>query len=426
MEINGSDYYKYNSAWSYLKNNYENERADTLQQFINLLSQISSESPWYFNQVSGVDEALNRENWEVQEDRKKITINCLDDSVDHRIESLLSMYRSIVWSHVRKCEVLPANLRKFDMGLFVFSGYIQGLAGSPADPTPSTGKKQMVGIKQPKDWNPIGGNDLSANYKYIEFHNCEISLDSLSSGYSDLNNGEGIHQAYNIDIYFDDCYEKTFNPFLLKEFGDFFLWDTWTSVGRSDSGVALGEVPDEADEIESLNPAWEMTMNNRLHPYGEATNTPGTESVSTGSSNIFQKVLSQMADRASRLGQTVTSVGNGVIQSMQNSAINAVTGDLGNIYGNGMGMLGSAEAIADTVQQQVLTLGNAIAGNISGTLTGASRAATRATTAPIQKTITAPFEGWGDNHFSNGKGDLGNLYGEKQQTNTSRTLRNNL
>jgi hypothetical protein len=47
-------YYNYNSAWAYLKLNDENERAEKLEQFVTLLSNISSLSPWYFTSVSGI------------------------------------------------------------------------------------------------------------------------------------------------------------------------------------------------------------------------------------------------------------------------------------------------------------------------------------------------------------------------------------
>lgn len=235
-EVN-DDFYKYNSAWSYLKSNYEEERADALIQFVTLLSQISSESPWYFQSVSGVDEALTREKWAVSEERKKISIKCLADPVDHRIESLLSLYRSIVWSHVRKCEVLPANLRKFDMGLFIFSGLLNGLDVQRDENNMQT------------NWATFGNfttNYDRANYKYIEFHNCEISMDSIKSGFSEISNEMGFDQTFTVDIYFDDCYEHEFNPFVLREFGDFFVWDAWQKMGINEDGSTLGS-PDNID-----------------------------------------------------------------------------------------------------------------------------------------------------------------------------------
>ena len=61
------DIYNHNSAWAYLKLNDEQERAEKLEQFILLLSNISSKSPWYFSSVGGLQEALERK---VAEDGK--------------------------------------------------------------------------------------------------------------------------------------------------------------------------------------------------------------------------------------------------------------------------------------------------------------------------------------------------------------------
>ena len=252
------DYYKYNSAWAYLKSNYEEERADALVQFVNLLSQISSESPWYFQSISGIDEALVREKWAVGEERKKISIKCMNDPVDHRIESLLSLYRSIVWSHVRKCEVLPSNLRKFDMGMFVFSGLFRGLIVKNDD----NGNQS--------DWAQIGrfNDDIDrANYKYIEFHNCEIAMDSLKSGFSEMSNESGFEQEFTIDIYFDDCYEYEYNPFVMRSFGDFFLWDAW-QTSRNESGEAIGKIDGilySDERLKSIETNTLEDMNGRLN-----------------------------------------------------------------------------------------------------------------------------------------------------------------
>lgn len=342
-----NEYYKYNSAWAFLKNNYEEERADALEKFICLLSQISSESPWYFQSVSGVDEALAREKWQVSEERKKISIKCLNDPVDHRIESLLSLYRSIVWSHARKCEVLPANLRKFDMGMFVFGGLFNGL----------TVEHDEKGNQF--NWAGIGHLDDSmdrSNYKYIEFHNCEISLDSIKSGFSEISNETGFEQAFTIDIYFDDCYEYEYNPFILRSFGDFFLWDAWTNNG-----------------IVNDEPAGDTDVYNK-------------EEVQIIEEETEQEITERLAYLEYKGGwDQIKSVGKMVI----NSGINAVTGGLGNIYGKGGGLMGAADAIQQEVTKQVSSLVNKVSGNINDTAMKASKSITGTITKPILGTIKA-------------------------------------
>ena len=217
--VEDSTYYKFNSAWSYLKMNCEDERADMLVQFVNLLSNISSQSPWYFSELSGLDQALERKqimdkNFQFDEERKKISIKCLPDAYDDRIATLLDLYRSIVWSWSMKREVVPSNLRKFDMGIFIFDTPVIPFNSRPLD-------KMNV-------YSEIGESyNYKTSYKYIEFHNCEFDYNS-NKGLSAINNQEGTQPEYTIDILFDDCYEERYNEFLTTTLGDMIYWDTLT------------------------------------------------------------------------------------------------------------------------------------------------------------------------------------------------------
>jgi hypothetical protein len=227
-----ANYYQYNSAWSYLKLNGEEERAEKLQKFVRLLSNISSESPWYFSSVSGLDTALERsagqnKEFKIDEDRKKISIKCLPDAFDTRIGTLLDLYRDIIWSWQTKREIIPSNLRKFDMAIYIFS-----------DP--------IVNIHQGQsEENSASLLDNSSNYKtsykYIEFHNCEIDYNSSKSAYSELNNTDGFQPEYTIDIYFDDAYEQRYNEFMLRTMGDMITYDYMVmekSKSQSDSDIS--------------------------------------------------------------------------------------------------------------------------------------------------------------------------------------------
>lgn len=382
LDADNKDFYKYNSAWAYLKNNYEEERADALKEFITLLSQISSESPWYFKEVTGVDEALGREKWSVGDERKKISIKCLVDPVDRRIETLLSLYRSIVWSHSRKCEVVPANLRKFDMGLFVFSNMLNGITHSKTSiPFDISNQKQIDtilrgGSLDEYKWKNIGDDEAAKNqnydkyndnasYKYIEFHNCEISMDSVKSGYGTVNNESGFEQEFTIDIYFDDCYENEFNPFVMKFFGDFFIWDLWNNSSRNDQGDVEGDVPIFGEYV------------------AESTSSSSTSSESKNA------IVDNLMSRANNIKSQATNTLNGMIDDAKNSVINSITGGIGNIFGNGMGINGAFDAIEQEASQQIKSLSNKVSGNINTAATEFSRSLTKAATAPVLGTIKA-------------------------------------
>lgn len=220
--VDDKSYYMYNSAWSYLKMNDEDDRADLLKDFVNLLSNISSESPWYFSEISGLDaamdrKAINAENFTIEQTRPKITIKCLPDAIDDRIGTLLDLYRSVVWDWTSKREIVPSNLRKFDMGLFIFE-----TPNVPFHKLKKPGLSLGLGLMDEYEYASVGENvsGYATSYKYIEFHNCEIDYNSSKTLYASLNNKDGMSIEHNIEIFFDDCYETRYNEFLLKEMGD--------------------------------------------------------------------------------------------------------------------------------------------------------------------------------------------------------------
>lgn len=217
-QILNKEIYRINSAFSYLMLNDEVERASLLKDFVTLLSNISAESPWYFSAIEGLDAAMERKvtmerDFKFEEARPKFTIKCLPDAYDDRIGTLLDLYKSIVWSWAHKREVLPSNLRKFDMGILIFN--------DPTIPfhhyTHEDGSHEFAVIRGTSSYRP--------SYKYIEFHNCEIDYNSSKAGVAGLNNVTGTLPEYSIDIHFDDFYEHRYNEFSMSSMGDILLID---------------------------------------------------------------------------------------------------------------------------------------------------------------------------------------------------------
>lgn len=190
-----------NSAYNYLLRNDEQKRAALLKDFITLLSEISSKTPWYFKEVSGLDEALSRSSFykspKVDEERKKITITCLADSIDTRIGNMLDMYRAACFSWQTKREIVPANLRKFDMGIYIFL--------------------------QPTQRN-IHKNIKRVSHKYLEFHNCEIDIDSCKVNDS-FSSETAQSIEYKIVISYDNCYDNRYSNNVLGLIGDAIMTD---------------------------------------------------------------------------------------------------------------------------------------------------------------------------------------------------------
>lgn len=203
-----------NSALNYLMMNGEYERAELLEKFINLLSNINTHSPWYFSEIEGIADSINRKVFvegdvKIDEARPTMTIKCLPDPVDDRIGTLMDLYKAVCYSYVQKKEIVPANLRKFTLGLYVFQA-------------PKNIHRFSSG-----EYGTLEHNDsvFKTNTKYFEFINCEFLVLSSATAYTAFNNKEGVEHNFEIGISYDDVYDERYNAFMLRTIGDFIKTD---------------------------------------------------------------------------------------------------------------------------------------------------------------------------------------------------------
>lgn len=289
-----------NSAYNYLLRNDEKKRAALLKDFIILLSEISSKTPWYFKEVTGLGDALTRSAFyktpRVDEERKKITIKCLADSIDTRIGNMLDMYRAACFSWQTKREIVPTNLRKFDMGIYI---YLQPMK------------------------NNIHGNIKNVSHKYLEFHNCEIDIDSCKVG--DVFTNEKSQQIeYEIVISYDNCFDNRYSNNVLGLIGDAIKTDM----------IFDDDITKDVDNVygfkdDNKHSDYDGDMN-----YGEMYHASLTKETT---SSFLSKFLNNVQD--STLGVVEQSVKNGLANLL-----------LGNIYHgslvNGIKEFGQGRAVS--------------------------------------------------------------------------------
>lgn len=206
------------SAYNYLVRNNELDRADKLKHFITLLSNISSYSPWYFAEINGLDGVLEKPfksdtEYIKVEAPKSITIKCMPDSMDNRIATLLDLYKDVVYSHTWHRVILPSNLRKFDMSIYIFESPLANLHSYLNDTGLMSNSAREFNNNTPSYGLPV-------SYKRIELHDCEFEYNAAKSGYSALNNIEGFQQEFEIPIVVGDAYEYRYNVFIDREIGD--------------------------------------------------------------------------------------------------------------------------------------------------------------------------------------------------------------
>ena len=234
-----------NTAYNFLLLNDELERAEMLKNFLILLSEINSKSPWYFQEISGLDTALERKlfsenEFKVEDKPSQIQIKCLNDAYDDRIGTLLDLYRASCFSYQNKKEIVPRNLRKFNMGVLIFSAPIRGKGGKS-------------GVKNNRVKIPFGdeSNLYIPSTKLIELRNCEFDYNSAKSAIGTLNTTDApFSPQYTITISFDDCYESRYNEIMQQVITDFINID----INQSRSGDDLKDIKSNGKSIDYDKP----------------------------------------------------------------------------------------------------------------------------------------------------------------------------
>ena len=118
-QMNADNMAFFDSAANYLARIGAPARQMYLEIFANLLYRLQEKAPWYFQSVTGVadlykiDPAINFRGKD-----KVLTIECLE-SIDLRMTLLADTYRNLAFDMQNMREVLPTNLRTFNMNIHV-------------------------------------------------------------------------------------------------------------------------------------------------------------------------------------------------------------------------------------------------------------------------------------------------------------------
>lgn len=167
-----------NTAIEYLencKNNYEldqiAERQISLLKFAGSLSYINENAPWFFNSITGLNNANSVKTTEPFKNNE-IEIGVKEDAVDMRLTTLFELYKYACFDNVNLKEIIPENLRKFDMTILVFH-------------TPL--RYYQTGFQSMKDgtynYKSLNSDNLGDRMSYVmfTFNNCEFDVESINS-----------------------------------------------------------------------------------------------------------------------------------------------------------------------------------------------------------------------------------------------------
>jgi hypothetical protein len=197
------------------------DRATALKKFVATLSYINSKAPWFFNSIDGLDKASSPDITQPLKNDQTIELGFRPDAIDMRITTLLDLYKYAAFDYINMKEVIPQNLRQFDMTVMLFHTPIRWY---------HTGMQTMKrGTFQYKNFS--GDNRMS--YKMYTFKGCEIDRNSLSAVYpSGMSNETPFNLANaKIKIHYKRVYQHTFN-----EWGGFLIGDSKAYSGQELDG----------------------------------------------------------------------------------------------------------------------------------------------------------------------------------------------
>lgn len=196
----------------------ETDRADKLARFIKILKKLNTEMPWFWQSITGLE--TTRQYDKMADpfrggDDKKISIKCLE-SIELTVTGLMDLYRHAVYDLDRWVEVLPHNLRRFKM--YVYVSEVRSF---------KTNKKAQFVANKIDDSGFLGVNKdgearsstsiINSSYNgdvrsvkpffNIALSHCTFDIDSTNAVFQDLNKSPDSVAEPTIDISYDVAYD---------------------------------------------------------------------------------------------------------------------------------------------------------------------------------------------------------------------------
>lgn len=303
----GSKFAANNTAIQYLTRNSNKTndnmegRIKSLIKFVRSLSYISSNAPWFFKSVKDVNNALNM-NLDNLTAEKSIEIECSEEATDLRLLTLMDFYKYAAYDAINQKEILPENLRKFDLDVVVFQSPIRYLQTSTRD---LKGRTTVY-----KNLNAANMTDRMS-FKLFSFQGCEIDYSTLNTMLPQtFSNQAPFQSSPTFKIKYDRVYQHNQNEFAKVLFGDSgFLW----SQNEDTSQETIN--PESDDHENKRHKMMQYAIDNKYY-YNPASQTYKTlvdASESTISAAMMlidgSAGLGNLYGEAASIGSTFKSIG---------------------------------------------------------------------------------------------------------------------
>lgn len=261
---NGAAKYLHNTCGMYEEEN-PRDRITALYKFASILSYICNTAPWYFKGVNGLDK-LSVPIMDDFSKERSIEIELNPDAIDMRLTTLMSLYKYACWDDYNHKEVIPENLRKFNMSIIIFQTPLRYLHTSFM----TNKKMEFLGIDVNGLAGGLGGKLLNGvgnekvNYKTIAGYNgemrdrmsfkiyslydCEFDMESFAGIMpGSVSNEEPFQLGKNtLKITYSSCTEHSMNEFFEMMYGtNGFYFNQYSSYqNESVTSVASSIISD--------------------------------------------------------------------------------------------------------------------------------------------------------------------------------------
>lgn len=228
------------------------DRITALYKFASILSYINMNAPWYFKSINGLDKAILPVINEFSKERS-IELEFNVDAVDMRLTTLMSLLSYACYDNLLNKEVIPENLRKFNMTVVLFQSPLRYLHTSYTSRKSSEflgissnniGLNNMLGMNNKFDsvmkykTMNLNHNEYAMSMKLISFYGCEFNLESFGSIIpSSVSNESPFQLGKNtVKISYVKATEHTMNEFYSILFGsDGFYFSQYSNYQAEDA-----------------------------------------------------------------------------------------------------------------------------------------------------------------------------------------------
>ena len=347
-----------------LNTTYSQKHADALDNFQKVLLKINKELPWFWQTLSGIDTAMTYEGladpWWGSKDAK-LEIECLEENVELTAIGLMDLYKRACYDFVRWVEVIPKDLRRFKMQV-----WISEVRRFQQD----TGAKDLGFFDNP-DNSGKGGNVKKINQNFsleakpfiqLEFSHCEFDIDAIAAMFADLGKNpetkkpkiaikwervEQINQRLGANL----VVEESDSPLSQAAQGDYSPFDpsadrrtvdetarggfalpgdpTFKSVLKDNT---LGKVGDAIDDTLS---GIEGRVNNAVNSLTLQGNSDigNVHGLATGlAANLIDRASESVLSKL-LLGNVHGLSGGSLLDAVQAGSINAIANQIGGLFG---------------------------------------------------------------------------------------------